>query len=371
VRSSTGEHYVALDHLRALAAFLVFNWHFLHVASPTYDYSPLLFPLALINQGHVGVALFMALSGYLFAKLLHGKQIDYFAFLRARFMRLAPLLVVVVFTAGFVFYGATSVHNFGVMIAKGLFLPTWPNGGWSITVEMHFYILLPLLLWLASKDIGWLAVSVVAAMGFRLWLFLYQGAIRDDAYFTLIGRIDQFVLGIMAFHWRRWAAGAHKTAAATFVAFAAFYWWFDMWGGFKTGPRPDLWIIMPTVEGVSWALLIAYYDNTFRPRNTGVSKFIALIGTYSYSIYLLHPFLVKKASLFVDQHIMGLTSIYAGLIWSTVGFLCMVPFGYLSFRFIESPFLRNRVRYVKAPAAKPSREFSRNREPSRPFPSGW
>ncbi len=361
MRSSTGEHYVALDHLRALAAFLVFSWHFLHrgTIQIEYDFSPVLFPLGLIDQGHVGVALFMSLSGYLFAKLLDGKQIDYPGFLRARFMRLAPLLVVVVLVAAVWEFGNARIIDYARLLAHGLILPQWPNGGWSITVEMHFYIILPLLLWLAAKDLRWLAIGVILAVIFRLWLFLEVGAIRDLVYPTIIGRIDQFVLGIAAFHCRRWFTGAHKIAIATFLVFAAFYWWFDVNGGYKSGPRPDLWIIMPTVEGISWAVLIAYYDNSFKPRNTGVSAFVALAGTYSYSIYLLHPFVVRQAALFVDQHVMDLSSIYAGLLWSVIGFLCMMPIGYLSFRFIESPFLRNRVVYVRTAAdPKPSRQFS-------------
>ena len=43
MQSSTGQYFVGLDHLRALAAFLVFTWHFYHVDDgQTAD--PLLFP---------------------------------------------------------------------------------------------------------------------------------------------------------------------------------------------------------------------------------------------------------------------------------------------------------------------------------------
>jgi peptidoglycan/LPS O-acetylase OafA/YrhL len=359
VRSSTGEHYVALDHLRALAAFLVYCWHFVHFFSTEvrYDIPMVLAPLSLADQGHVGVALFMVLSGYLFAKLLDGREIDYFAFLRARFWRLAPLLAAVllaVLAIQFWNYGTAGAGADGILFLKGFVLPVWPNGAWSITVEMHFYLMLPILLWLAARDLRWLLVGILAAMVLRLWLYLYQADIRDAVYFTMAGRFDQFAIGILAFHCRRWFAGSHKTAAAVFVAFSLFYWWFDMAGGFKGGLRPDAWIIMPTIEGLSWAAIIAYYDNTFRPKNTGWSGRIALVGTYSYSIYLLHAFVVLPLSLYVHRHIIEFSNIYIALACAVVGFLAMIPLGYLSFRFIEAPFLRNRRPYTKKVNMKPT-----------------
>jgi len=88
VKSSTGSHFIALDHVRALAAFLVFVWHFLH-ARPSvpvpFAYTPSIFPFALLDEGHTGVALFMTLSGYLFARLLDGKKSSV-----ARFSGIAP-----------------------------------------------------------------------------------------------------------------------------------------------------------------------------------------------------------------------------------------------------------------------------------------
>jgi peptidoglycan/LPS O-acetylase OafA/YrhL len=78
MRSSSGAHYIALDHIRALAAFLVVTWHFLHTFIP-YEYVPPVFLLSLLDEGHTGVALFMTFSGYLFAKLLEGRPIIYTA----------------------------------------------------------------------------------------------------------------------------------------------------------------------------------------------------------------------------------------------------------------------------------------------------
>ena len=60
MRSSSGEHFIALDHIRALAALMVFTWHFTHGSTGfpvTFDYSPSLFPLSFLDEGHTGVAL--------------------------------------------------------------------------------------------------------------------------------------------------------------------------------------------------------------------------------------------------------------------------------------------------------------------------
>ena len=103
MRSSSGEYFIALDHVRAVAAFLVVTWHFTHAATGypiPFEFVPAVFPLALLDEGHTGVALFMTLSGYLFAKLLDGRKISFSAFLRNRALRLLPLLLLVIALVG-------------------------------------------------------------------------------------------------------------------------------------------------------------------------------------------------------------------------------------------------------------------------------
>jgi peptidoglycan/LPS O-acetylase OafA/YrhL len=95
-------------------------------------------------EGHTGVALFMTLSGYLFAKLLDGKDINYVSFIWNRALRLLPLLPLLLFVIAIVgirdyFYKDLNTVDNLERIAKGLILPTLPNGGWSITVEFHFF----------------------------------------------------------------------------------------------------------------------------------------------------------------------------------------------------------------------------------------
>ena len=181
MRSSSGEHFVALDHVRALAALLVFVWHFTHAGTGypvPFEYVPPLplFFMAVLDEGHTGVALFMSLSGYLFARLLNNRNIHYGWFLWNRAIRLLPMLVLVVAMAGaLAFWQGQDMGAFWQSVRDGWYLPTLPNGGWSITVEFHYYLVLPLLLWLLRRS-RWLLLCVVAvAMVLRYSLWVRNG----------------------------------------------------------------------------------------------------------------------------------------------------------------------------------------------------
>ncbi len=350
MKSSTGKYYVGLDHVRAIAAFMVFTWHFIHVVNGEYAPPPL-FPLSLLTEGHTGVSLFMTLSGYLFAKLLAGKNISFPAFLWNRFLRLAPLLMVVLFIVGFRNYlSGGDPLAYTISILQGLILPRWPNGAWSITVELHFYLILPLLLLLSRKSSYFLVFFIVGMIIFRSFLYVEAGDIQVLAYLTIVGHADQFVLGILAYEFRNLIRGRHLVALIVFLCFAGFYWYFDSLGGFNRSPKQtfpaSIWIVLGTVEGLAYASLIAWYDNSFNHSSGRLSRFIALIGTYSYSIYLLHVFIVSNLADAIDTHLVSLSNIYLALLFSPIAFLVMIPLGWASYNFIELPFLKFRKKYI-------------------------
>lgn len=281
MRSSSGAHFIALDHVRALAAFIVFTWHFIHAENGypvAFNYVPAIFPFAILDEGHTGVALFMTLSGYLFAKLLDGKSIDYGAFIWNRALRLLPLLIFVILLVGITrFIYSQNLSDYAQSIAKGALYPTLPNGGWSITVEFHYYIILPFLLWMSNKfKLLSLFSILAAAIALRLLLYHERGEIQSLAYWTIIGRLDQFVLGMLFFQLRSYITCRHVTALLAIAIFMLIYWYFDLRGGFYQNPSypsPNpLWIILPTIEGVAYAIAIAWYESSFNHPATGISK---------------------------------------------------------------------------------------------------
>lgn len=348
--SSSGKHYANLDHIRALAAFMVFSWHFLLPEARATAPPP---PFSLFAEGHTGVSLFMTLSGYLFAKLLNGKRIHYPKFIYNRILRLLPLLVLVVLIVGVI------KHLKGLDLwpyAKGVatsFLGQGglPNGGWSVVIEFHFYLILPLLLWLDRTHKLFLPLLIIIMLLLRAMIRSNYGEVQELAYHSLLGRMDQFVLGIAAFHWRSHIVGRHGLAAAAFVTLAVFYHLFDRAGGFyglPSYPSPSIvWVFIPTIESVTYCILIAWYAESFEFKPNRFLWLIGKAGAYSYSIYLLHFFFFPKMSRAAIKLGLPTENFYVGLACAAFFFLCMIPVGHVSYKLIEEPFLRFRKHYIR------------------------
>lgn len=335
---------------------MVFIWHFTHgrhgYPSPL-EGAPIWGPLVLLDEGHVGVALFMTLSGYLFAKLLDGKRVKYRFFLLNRFLRLFPLLAVVIVINAVI---KSAEHGsiragywFLLEIPRGLIYPTWPNGGWSIAVEIHFYLILPLLLCLRRANPIHLGCLILLALAYRSYFFLTHGEVQSIAFWTILGRIDQFILGILFYSYRVYFSRNTVLILSIAAIFISIYYLFDRGGGFYQldgyPSHSPIWVVLTLFEGVALGAFVAWYDTSFAHPIGPVSSFFSKIGEYSYSIYLLHFFFVFKMVAFIDEHILSLHNFYVAVAVSMLAFLAMFPIGFISMKFIESPFLRLRRPY--------------------------
>lgn len=355
MRSSTGEYFVGLDHIRAMAVFLVFMLHFLNangdlVAPPGGAITSLAF--SVFAEGHTGVSIFMVLSGYLFARITRDRNIDYGRFLLARAWRLLPLLLIVsiidlIMDAALHGSSETVPENLK-RILTGLFLPTLPNGGWSITVEFHFYMLFPFLMLIDRRIRFGMALVILLAVVLRFlyWFFVDDVPMRDIAYWTILGRIDQFGIGILFARHSSLFANRHVLGVSAILGILFLYSRFDSAGGFVgSSAFAWIWIFLLTLEGVLYGAIIAWYDGSFAFSDTGISGFIAKIGAASYSIYLLHVFFVFRIARFVESHILPL-DIFANNF--VAGLLCFIPIcgiSWLSYWYVERYFLRFRISY--------------------------
>jgi peptidoglycan/LPS O-acetylase OafA/YrhL len=175
-------------------------------------------------------------------------------------------------------------------------------------------LLLPLFLWLLSKSKWWPFSFIIVAIALRAFLFHRFGTVEYLAYWTIIGRIDQFALGMLVYQFRSHFAKKHVIAAATFVAFTLFYWYFDLRGGFYRNPSfpstNPIWIYLPTIEGAAYAIMIAWYDNSFAPQSPVFqSSLAAWESTRTPSIYSIASLSFAPPSLWMRTSCALATSI--------------------------------------------------------------
>lgn len=358
MRSSTGEYYVGLDHVRALAAFLVFAWHFLNTNTApdvplagTFDF----FAFSIFAEGHTGVSLFMVLSGYLFAKITRKRPLDYTRFFRARAFRLLPLLLAVVLIVIVIDYlriGPEAAMGRISDTLWGVIYPTLPNGGWSITVEVHFYLIFPVMLIMERRFPFSSLIFVAAGFLIRIIILHTEGAaaLQDAAYWTILGRIDQFVLGILVAYYFDFLARRHWVAGLAAVSVLGLYAVFDHLGGFYANTAfPQIWVFMLTAEGLLYAILIGWYDQSFRFRDTGISGLIAKVGAASYSIYLLHVFFVFRLARLIHNHVIALDNFYVAFVACVICFIPVAAISWLSYRYYELWWMRFRKPYIEKP----------------------
>lgn len=313
-------------------------------------YTPAFIPFAIFDEGHVGVALFMVLSGYLFARLLDGKQVAWGAFFYNRAARLLPLLLVAIALNGvmYVAKGWMTPGQFLATLPSGLLLPALPGGAWSITVEWHFYLMLPALLWLLAKGGPASLIAVVMAA------IVTRAAFADSAaylgYWTILGRLDQFAAGMLAWHCRGYFTGQRVLAIG--LASTASLWLYDLYGGLQADLDGELplyaSVLMPTLLALGFSGLVAWYAKQTIPAGR-ISSFIEKAGEYSYSIYLLHVFFVFDLQNWLQSFITT-SNFSAWLLIALLSFVAFVPIAGLSYRWIERPLLNRRRHYLFSPA---------------------
>ncbi len=375
----------ALDGLRAIAALLVFSFHFyiqvgFHLEPTTTQQLGRIDTLGTF--GETGVHLFFVLSGFLlflpYARMLLGLQKS--PSTRKFYIRRALRILPAYWLALFLFSGlgletfaaGKAPLDFGlhVFMLKNLDVDTLMSINtvfWTMAIEVQFYLLLPLI-----------------AAGLRR--LTRQGqSLRRLVYVLPVMWLLSLVYGMLEYFCRlNWLPGAQNVTSlivfsylGVFASGAAVALLYEAvkanrLGGWHTGRsnRPATWA---GVAGVGWLLLYIGLDfwhkldhNDFRVLSAvnqwwlatgyalvlvgvllGFSKgqhwlshpFLRFIGLISYSFYIWHAEFVKLT-------IVGFSSF--GLDWLTLvgGFggslVISIVVATLFYRLIERPFIRSR-----------------------------
>jgi peptidoglycan/LPS O-acetylase OafA/YrhL len=356
---------IALDVGRAIAIIGVIAVHL-------YPWIPgLPYWLSLpAKSGEYGVQLFFVISAFTICKSLSDdrkKGIETAAlvqrFYLKRFARIVPLYYV-----GIVFYGlidliatktvhsgVLSVHSSWDILANVLFVhslvPTAINsvvpGGWSIGVEMAFYVVAPALFAMSGKPQG-LWITAVAA------LFICYGAdlmalyLTDQSsvihgsffYYWPPTQFPCFVLGIVM--WRCWKPVVNGERQRRRIAIFA---WLGMAFGYPAllvsgvglNMSPGIAPFIAAVTAASLLLLLLSAHQT-----SATVSFLQKIGERSYGVYIWH-FVGIFILRIIFKHSIAL-SIIPPTYSFVFGMALVLAFAYkvagYSEQFIEKPFSR-------------------------------
>ena len=351
-----------VDQMRALLALLVLFYHgYLLFSARLIEHADFVLAdwprtrnplLAVIAEGHTAVAGFMVLSGFIFVQGTAGHELRYGAFLRNRLLRIYPMyLLVVVFSlsAG---QGTFSLSRLALLVLPldNYAAPVGPLSAvaWTVAVEFQFYLLFPLLLRLAAAEgEAWLARAIVLAVLLRLFAVLAGADAQWMSYWTIAGRIDQFLLGMLAgLHFaRRGPAGGWPLVALAGAVLWALLYGFHLAGGW---PLHVWWkALWPDAEALAWVGVILSWQGIAGRLPAPMARGLEGIGRISFSIYLLHYAVIWT----LGEHgwlLRPFASAAADALLSTALLALPLVLGLsaLTYATVERPFMALRRRYV-------------------------
>lgn len=171
MKTNKVEYIPTLDGLRAIAIIAVL---IAHLAESMYGEH------ILTGLGNYGVSLFFGISGYIISTYLlheldHSNTIDFKKFYLKRVFRLMPVLwiyLLVVFGLGELEY---IVKDYTGIFSSLTFWRNYANGEvvtgqlWSLSVEEHFYFILPALLLFLKKPKRIVIALLIICVGVALW----------------------------------------------------------------------------------------------------------------------------------------------------------------------------------------------------------
>jgi peptidoglycan/LPS O-acetylase OafA/YrhL len=357
VPSAQNQRSASLDVLRAVAILLVLGRHM-----PEFSRAEIPFAGPVLDLwrrgGWIGVDLFFVLSGFLISGLLFREhigfgEIKYGRFLLRRgfkiyppfYLLLAVAVIVAVSTgrslpAGAVWCEALFVQNYG----PSLFPHTW-----SLAVEEHFYLLLPLLLLALScgkktsarfAALPWICGAVaLAALAGRILTIVLCGFSLKGIVFPTHLRIDSLLFGVTLsyfhhFHRERLNAFLEKYRVALGLCAAVFFLPpFFM----ELGKGVFLQTAGLTLLGLgSGIVLLLMLHNYKRPQGP-----VAYIGSHSYSIYLWHI----PVCYWIVPWLAGMLPPWEKTVFY---FAASILLGILAAQFIETPVLALRDRVCRS-----------------------
>lgn len=390
-------HIPEMDGVRGIAILLVMVFH---IAETNHIYAatgaitrPL---LATILYGWAGVDLFFVLSGFLITGILLNARTSphrFENFYMRRVLRIFPLYYAVLVLLFVVAPFVPRLYTEGIQTARQhqwwywsylTNLPLsrehydwipWPTTHlWSLAVEEQFYLVWPTVVFFTPTNRRLFVtclIGVGVSLAFRFWAILFS-AVPLGAYFSTIARMDALLVGAaisVLFLGGGLTARRVQLARLSAIAAALLIIVLKVSESRLPGGQATFQIIGYLLNAtVAGGLISVAATADQRSRLSGVlrTRVLAFFGRYSYALYIFHVLVIAALNQVyrlrpVDAGPVATELSWARLLtWSSIYFAITIAGAMVSWRLLESPFLRLKDRF----APRPSRVEARV-EPSR------
>lgn len=308
-----------------------------------------------LSSGFLGVDVFFVLSGFLMAILYKKGEIRNFYERRAK--RLIPAyfatVILTLFASLFIvypselrsvvtqsIYSLLFANNIGFWMQNSYFSKTDFNPLlhlWSLGVEIQFYLIVPLLVWLFNKSKVFLPLVMVVS--FFSCIFIV-GISPKTSFFMMPLRMWEFLIGFAVAYYLTFN-GNIKYKNLSLVGLVGLISLIAIPFMNVDGQSLNRMLGHPGLYALAVCISTAIVITFGLPKkiiNSFVGKVFSTIGDYSYSIYLVHfPIIV----LYLYEPFSG-TKLYPESILDKIFLLIFIAIiSILMFRFIERKHINN------------------------------
>jgi peptidoglycan/LPS O-acetylase OafA/YrhL len=277
---------------------------------------------------------------------------------RNRFLRIFPVFLVIFFIAISLgrekFQPQDALYLFFSNLGQAPTSNTFLTGAaWTISIEFTFYLVFPFLAYFTRQyGSNYLLRLIALVLIFKVAAYTVSEYPVKLYYSTILGRFDQFLIGMLAaFGAHKYAPGLTRWAGKLMIPVALLVWGGLAWQAryasfFLENPRQPLWLGWGTVEAILWALFITCYVSTSWHYPAVIERVLRWGGAVSYSLYLMHGMVIYSVHYYLNFWEAGKPQwrlyvyvlLIAALAWGLAS---------LSYVTIERPFLLLRKRYLK------------------------
>jgi exopolysaccharide production protein ExoZ len=330
-----------IESLRGLAALTVVGYHAWGQFSdnPVSGWDAVAFQtLKGLTNGIGAVVGFFVISGFVLARSLEANP-DPTRYFRGRFFRLFPAAIMVVALLSFLhewfgiyvmYEGDFSPNN---IILNMLMIRTDINAVmWSMKVECFATPLILFCAWLARrKDARWLWAMIAILFALSFW-GPYVHALGGA---TNLAPLYAFVFGVLVQYYGKHFSHIRPSPAVLLTILSVLVFFFC---GTRKQTAPIL-----LLECISAALLVALIAwRSVRLHAQLDSEVVRFYGKISYSFYLLHVLGMSFALRILDSTGISRVALPASagtVVLTALSILITTPAAYLSWRYIEVPFI--------------------------------